>query len=234
VIESFLFLFTGIIGFVTLSLMIRSYNSNPFCNFFLILIIGIVSFRFFVHGSFNLGLQSFFKPDKGLYSLLFLIIAPSSYLYYKNLVLQKKAYNFKDLKHLLFILFLYLINSIGALENSFIFYFGYLTNFFLITIFLVFYLVIAFNLLSKKIWFSKDLLLNNEHFKLIKNWTLFFFVLNTLTAFIVSVSLYTEFNKGVDVSGKSMAIFSLIFWLFIFFKIELLSLNTNPFFCQNP
>ncbi len=218
-IEAFLFLFTGIIGLVTVSLMIRSYNSNPFCNLFLVLIISVISFRYFFHGSYDLGLQAVLKPDSGLYSLLFLILAPSLYLYYKHLVNQKKAYDSKDLKHLFFIIFLYLINSIEVLHNSFLFYFGAMTNFYLISIFVIFYLVIIFNLLKKEVWFRKNLLLNKHHFNLVKNWTIYFFVINILCSIMVFISLYTEFKTGEKVSGKTMAVFSMIFWLSAFFKI---------------
>ncbi|WP_343330187.1 AraC family transcriptional regulator [Polaribacter staleyi] len=218
-IEAFLFLFTGIIGLVTLTLMIRSYNSNPFCNLFLVLIISVISFRYFFHGSYNLGLQTVLKPDSGLYSLLFLIIAPSLYLYYKHLTDQKKAYNPKDFKHLFFIIFLYLINSVEVLRDSFLFYFGVMTNFYLITIFVTFYIVLIFNLLKKKVWFRKNLELNSNHFNLVKNWTIYFFIINLLCSLMVFVSLYTEFKTGVKVSGKTMAVFSVIFWSSAFFKI---------------
>lgn len=218
-VESFLFLFTGIIGFVTLSLMIRSYRSNPFCNFFLVLIIGIISFRFLIHGSYNLGLQDYFEADRGLYSLLFLILIPSSYLYYKYLTLKKNIYKLKDLKHLIFIIVLYIVNSIEAFDTSFIFYFGSITNVLFITLFMMFYIYLTFRLLSVNVWFRKDLLLNKSHFILVKNWTIYFFIIKVLCSFMVLVSLYTEFIGGKALSGKSMAIFSLIFWLFIFFKI---------------
>ena len=218
-IELFLFLFTGIIGFVTLVLMLRFYKSNPFCNFFLILVISIVSIRFFIHGSYNLGLQTILKPDRGLYSILFLIVVPSSYLYYKNLIFQINTINYKDLKHVIFIVFLFLINSIDGLRNSFIFYFGSFTNFFLILMFLVFYLTLIFKVLSKNIWFQKTILLNKNHFKLIKNWTIYFFTIHVLSSFAVLASLYIEIKSGHILSGKSMAIFLLFFWLFLFFKI---------------
>ena len=61
--------------------------------------------------------------------------------------------------------------------------------------------------------------LNNEHFKLIKNWTIFFFLVNLLCGFMVIVSVYNESFKGTMLSGKTMAIFSLTFWLLSFFKI---------------
>ena len=199
--------------------MLRFYKSNPFCNLFLILVLSIVSIRFFIHGSYNLGLQTVLKPDRGLLSILFLIIVPSSYLYYKNLVFQINTFNYKDLKHLIFIIFLFVINSIDGLRDSFIFYFGSYTNFFLISIFLVFYLTLIFRLLSKNIWFQKILLLNNSHFKLIKNWTFYFFTIHVLSSFAVLASLYIEIKSGETPSGKSMAVFLLFFWIFLFFKI---------------
>lgn len=218
-IESFLFLFTGIIGVITLILMIRSYRSNPFCNFFLILIISILSFRLLVHGSYHLGLQTLLKADSGQYSILYLIIVPCFYLYYKYLIFPKKKYNLKDLKHLIFIVFLFLINYIESIENSFIFYFGDFTNLTLITIFILFYLRLIFNLLKKEIWFRNDLLLIDRHFKLVKKWTLYLFIINILNSFLLLMSLFTEITNGVNPSGKSLGVFILLFWLFVFFKI---------------
>lgn len=218
-IESFLFLFTGIIGIVTLSILIKSYKSNPFCNLFLILIIGILSFRFLIHGSFYLEIQTVLKPDSGIQSLLFLILAPCIYLYYKHLIFTEEKYNLKDLKHLFFIAFLFVINSVEAFDNSFIFYFGAITNFFFIAIFIIFYLVIIFKLVSKEIWFKKDLLLGDKHFVLVKKWTIYLFVINLLCSIILLVSIYSELSKGETPSGKSLAVFLLVFWLFMFFKI---------------
>ncbi|WP_226789288.1 helix-turn-helix domain-containing protein [Polaribacter reichenbachii] len=63
------------------------------------------------------------------------------------------------------------------------------------------------------------MLLNNEHFKLVKNWTIYFYVIHILSSLTVLISLYIEIKNGSLPSGKSMAIFLLLFWLFIFFKI---------------
>lgn len=63
------------------------------------------------------------------------------------------------------------------------------------------------------------MLFNSKHFNLVKNWTMYLFTINMLSSVMVVVSLYTESINGVSLSGKSMAIFSLLFWLFIFFKI---------------
>ena len=218
-IESFLFLFTGIVGIVTIALMITSYKSNPFYNAFLLLIIVIISFRLLVHGSYWLGIQTILVPKEGPPSVLYLILIPCFYLYYKNLVRQKKTYNPKDLKHLIFIVFLYVINTNTALKESFLFHFGTITNFILIGVFILFYLVLIFRLLSKKIWFKKNVPISNIHFSLIKNWSIYLFTLNVLSSFTLLASIYKEVNSESMISGKSMAPIMLIFWLLMFFKI---------------
>jgi AraC-like DNA-binding protein len=204
---------------VTIALMISSYKTNPFCNLFLLLIIVIISIRFLVHGSYELGLQAVLTPDQGPPSVFYLIIIPCFYLYYKYLSLQNKTYNLKDLKHLVFIAFLYIINSNNMLAGSVIFHFGQLTNLVLIGIFIVFYLFLIYTTLSKYIWFKNDLEINNQHFILVKNWTVYLFILNVLAAFTLTASLYSEINNEANLSGKSLAIILLLFWLFIYFKI---------------
>lgn len=199
--------------------MIVSYKSNPFNNVFLLLIIVIISIRFLVHGSYELGLQAVLTPDQGPPSVFYLIIIPCFYLYYKYLSLQNKTYNLKDLKHLAFIAFLYIINTNNMVVGSVIFHFGQLTNLVLIGIFILFYLFLIYKTLSKYIWFKKDLEINNKHFILVKNWTIYLFTLNILAAFTLTASIYTEINSGANLSGKSLAIILLLFWLFIYFKI---------------
>jgi len=218
-IVSFLFLFTGIIGLVTLFLLIRSYRSNPFCNFYLVLIFVIISFRHLVHGSYYLELQTVLKPDKGALSSFFLIVVPCFYLYYKYLIFPRKNYDYADLKHLVYIVFIFLINFNLGLKDSFHSYFGELTNFYVIGIFLIFYLLLIFNLLKKNIWFKNNLLLNKRHFHLVKNWTIYLFIINVLSAIMLLISLHKEISQGEMLSGKSMAFFILLFWLFVFFRV---------------
>ncbi len=199
--------------------MITSYKSNPFFNAYLLFIIIIISFRFLIHGSFELGLQDVLKPDRGPHSVFYLIIVPFFYLYHKNLILQSKTYNLKDLKHLIFIVGLFIINMNGFIRENYMVFYGKATNFILILGFLSFYLVLIYNTLRKNIWFKKDILINNKHFKLVKNWTIYLFSINVLSVLIMLISVYTEINKDVELSGKSLAKISLLFWLFIYFKI---------------
>lgn len=217
--ESFLFLFTGIIGILTIAIMITSYRSNPFYNAFLLLIITIISIRFLIHGTYELNLQNFISPDRGVFSIFYLIVIPCFYLYYKNLVYQEKTYNLIDLKHLIFIGFLYFLNTNSYFKESNLFQFRPNINFTLIVIFSLFYLILIVKLLSKNIWFKKDLLINGTQFRLVKNWTLCLFIHNILGVITLLASIYGEICSKSSLSGKSMAILLLIYWLFIYFKI---------------
>lgn len=218
-IEDILFLFTGIIGLVTILLMVSSYKSNQFFNIFLMLIFVIISTRFLIHGSYNLKLQMFAKPDKGLSSLLYLVIVPCFYLYYKNIVLKEKKINLNCFKHFVFIPFIILLNTIPFLQNSFIFYFGELINIALVTLFLVFYICKTFFLLRERLWNLTDVFVHFKHYKLVKTWTIFLFAHNVLGISAVLVSIYTEYNLGLSLSGKFMSIILLLSWLIIYFKI---------------
>ncbi len=218
-LEPILFLFTGILGIITIAIMITSYRSNRFINMFLMLIVVITSIRFLIHGSYELAIQSLLNPDKGLSSILYLIIVPCFYLYHKSLVFPKAPFSLKNFKHLIFIVFLYLINSIPSLKDGVLFYYGFATNFLLLGAFISFYLVITFNLLRKTIWQRTDIPIHDTHFNLIKSWTIYLFTLNTLGGISLLVAVYSEFTTGINISGKSMALLSLAFWLFIYFKI---------------
>lgn len=94
-----------------------------------------------------------------------------------------------------------------------------MTNFYLISAFLLFYMVLIFKMLNTKIWSSTNLLVNSKHFSLVKNWTLYLFVINVFSSLMLMIAIYKEANNIEVLSGKSMASFLLILWLFVFFKI---------------
>lgn len=218
-LEALLFLFTGIIGLITILLMIKSYKSNQFFNIFLILIFVITSLRFLIHGSYKLEFQSYFKPDSSAYSFLYLIVVPCLYLYFKNLIRGEKSFNFNDLKHFIFIVIIYAINTISVVRDSFIFFYDALTNVILITLFFIFYIWQIFKLLNDNLWSKKDIQVHSAHYNLVKNWTIYIFAINILLLVSVLISIYTEYFSGERLSGKSMAIALLLFWLFIYSKI---------------
>lgn len=200
--------------------MIRSYKSNPFYNVFLSLIIVIISIRFLINGSYELGIQTLISSEKGATPLLYLILIPCFYLYYKNLVNPKKqTYKLQDLKHFIYVILLYILNVNTTLKEGFLSNHRPVVNAALIAAFILFYSVLTYRLLSKNMWFKKDVLINNTHLNLIKNWTIYLFTFNILAYVILLASFYKEINTDAIISGKSLAPFSLVFWLLVFFKI---------------
>ena len=217
--EDFLFLLTGIIGLITIVLMLASYKSNQLLNIFLLLIFVITSIRFLIHGSFKLGLQTHLTPDSGATSILYLTVVPCFYLYYKSLVTGQKSFAIIDLKHFLCIALFYFSIVIPSIRNSFLYHYGLLTNVIFITIFINLYLFLIYRLLKKKLWNKPDIQIGLAHYTLVKNWTIYLFVINILGVLGFFISIFKEVTNGSGLTGKSMAIILLLLWLFIYFKI---------------
>lgn len=217
--EDFLFLLTGLIGLITIALMVTSYKTNQLLNIFLLFIFVITSMRFLIHGSFKLGFQNYIIPDSGSASILYLTVVPCFYLYHKSLVTRQKSFAVKDLKHFIFIALFYFSIIIPSIRHSFLYHYGLLTNVVIITLFISLYLFLTYKLLKKNLWDKSDIQIGFTHYALVKNWTIYLFTLNVLGALGVLISIFTEITNGSDLTGKSMAIVLLLFWLFIYFKI---------------
>lgn len=217
--EDFLFLLTGVIGLITIILMITSYKSNQLLNIFLLLIFVITSIRFLIHGSFKLGFQTHLIPDSGASSILYLTVVPCFYLYHKSLVNRQKSFAVKHLKHFMFIGLFYLSVITPSIRNSFLYHYGILTNVVMITLFISLYLFLIYRLLKNNLWDKSDIQIGFTHYALVKNWTIYLFTLNALGAVGFLISIFTEVTNGSDLTGKSMATILLLFWLFIYFKI---------------
>lgn len=218
-LEDFLFLLTGVIGLVTIALMISSYKSNRLLNIFLLLIFLITSIRFLIHATFNLGIQTYVTPDYGATSILYLTLVPSFYLYYKSLVNKQKSFVIKDVKHFIAIALLYFSISIPGIRNSILFHYGAITHVILISIFISLYFFLTYRLLSVHIWRKKDIPIGFTQYALVKNWTIYLFALNTLGIVAFIFSIFKELSIGSELTGKYMAVLILLFWLFIYFKI---------------
>ena len=214
--EALLLLFTGCIGLITTIIMITSYKSNPVFNIFLMLIFVTTSTRSLIHGTYLLGLQSIATAESG--SSIYLLIVPSFYLYYKNLLIEKKIFQIKDLKHYLFVVFFFLIHQIPSLENSVLFYYGEVTDFILILVFVLFYTWAILKLLTTQLWNKKDLEISVIHYNLIKNWTFILVSFNIIAATFLLLSMYLELTTG-DISGRHMPVYIVLCWLFIYFKV---------------
>jgi len=111
------------------------------------------------------------------------------------------------------------MNTIAIIQDSFIFYYGVITNLIIITLFFVFYLVLVLKTLRHYLWHKKNIQIDSNHYNLVKNWTKYLFGHNTLVVTGILISIYTEYALGITLSGKYMFFIILLSWITIYFKI---------------
>jgi AraC-like DNA-binding protein len=169
-------------------------------------------------GTFQLKIQHFIFDFTGPYKGLLIFNIVFIYLYFKSIVLDTAVFNKKDLFHLIAptIFFIYLIlifklNIQTALSIRTI-------NFILLSLYSIYYFLKSFKILNKNIWKS-NLQLNSEHFKLIRNWTIFLFSLVFLLVIRLITSFSIDYYNETLISGKPIFILHTLIWLIVFIKI---------------
>lgn len=216
--ESSIYILTAIIGFTTLFLLSFSYKSNKSVNIYLFLIITIVCARLIIKGTYALGIQSFAKDIKEPFHALILINVPLFYLYFKAIVLDRKTFDWKTLLHFISPI-LFVFSSYSAIYFQHRIQFSIVTfNFVGLSVFILFYLIKSFNLLRTKLWRS-DLVIHRQHYKLIRNWTIFLFTLLFFLAIRHFVSFGMDYVNNHRVSGHPFTVLQALIWLVIFGKI---------------
>ena len=218
-IENIFLLLVGFIGVLLIYSMVYSIRTNKLVNGFLIFNFACVSSRFIIISSYNLKLQDFISDDNPTYKILYLLVFPSSYLYFKSIVFDVKFKIETISKHLIFPLLIFVFNLLllfGLIEKSIV---VFSLNFIFILSITLFYLIKTFLFLFREIW-SKKLQIDKAHYKLMKNWTIFYFFTCFLIVVRLVVSLIFEYTQGFSMTGNQLS-FSVaaIFWLLIFLKI---------------
>jgi AraC-like DNA-binding protein len=218
--EGSIYILTAIIGFTTLFLLSFSYRSNKSVNIFLFLIVSIVCVRLIIKGTYVLGIQTIAKDIVEPFHPILLINAPLFYLYFRATVLDSMAFYWKNLLHFIIpILFVFSFMAIKFFHNTnlnLVVTFNYIG----ISLFMLWYLIKSFNLLRSKLWKS-DLTIHHQHFKLMRNWTIFLFILATLLFFRNFVSFSLDFWNNKRITGQPFSIVQALIWLVIFGKILL-------------
>jgi AraC-like DNA-binding protein len=218
VVENSLYIFTGLIGLIVLIIMGFSFKSNKLVNLFLCGFIFIASCRFLVLGSYGLQLQKGMVDFPGSFRVVLLVNAPFLYLYFKAIAEDQTRFSWGFLRHMVlpFVFFLYI---------SWYYYSSYygttefrVLNFSFTAIFLSFYLIKSFQVLNKKVW-KNAYSVHAEHFRLMRNWTIFLFSICTLLFFRSLTSVVTEMIYGNAISGTNFYILHAVIWLAIFAKI---------------
>ena len=218
-LSNLFFIITGIIGFITTFLIFTNYKSNRIMNLYIILLILIISLRFFLSGFTYFIFDPSFRNTYFKYSNLSLVVIPICYLYFKNLSENRKKINSKELLHFIFPIsfFLFIINRNHFnfdSERTGIILYG------LFFIFAVVYVILCFRILKTKIWTRKgEIKVIQKQNKLINNWTLFLFSALVLTISRLFISIIIEIYFDESIKGHSYQWISAMIWLTILFKI---------------
>ena len=212
----FFYLFVGVLGLVTTSIIFIQYKSNRTINLYLILLFGIISIRFLIETVFY-----FYKnliPNFS-YFPFFSILIPLFYLYIKNIIANSKQYKYRELWHLAFPFIL----SFGNLLNNHYLFLGKYSIVILNLIFVSYafiYLIVGFLLLKKNVWNrnSKIQIIDVQN-NLLRKWTLFLFMIYLAISLRLMLTLFFDLINSSFSAGKNQLWISGILWIIIFIKI---------------
>lgn len=219
-LTNLLFITTGLIGLVTATLISTNYKTNRIMNLYIILLILIISLRFFLNGLIYFISDMPFKANYLKYANFSSMAIPLFYLYLKNLSDTKKEYDTKELFHFIFpIAFPLLVAKLNgfrlpSIRLAIVFYaifFAYASL----------YTLLCYNTLKNNIWTRKaEITVIEKHNKLISSWTLFLFIAIIFMTIRLFVSIFIEvYYHDTTVKGLSYQWISAILWLLILFKI---------------
>jgi len=210
----------GVLGLIIIILLLFSYKSNPVTNVYLVLIFSLFSIRFILKGVFEINNPDLFEITFNWLNPFFLLAVPSFYLYFKSLINNNIQYNYKDFLHFIYpiinLIYVFALKKNILIANDILSFIQFGSIIFAIII----YLILSFQLLNRKLWKNKNSqLTSDKHYRLIKNWTQFFYTISLLLTFRLLFSFYFENNTTEKLSGFSFISFSIVFWLIIFIKI---------------
>lgn len=209
----------GVLGLFVISLMLFSYRSNVFVNIFLAIIFILCSVRNITIGLFEITNANTILPSKYV-SPIYLIVVPSLYLYFKSLIKDYKRIHIKDLIHL----FYPVLNLVLNIAQE---YFPFLKNqsvenirFISLIVFVLFYLTLSFNTIYNSLLKQKvGRPIEQRHYLLIKNWTLFIFAISSFLLLRILYSVYSEKMSGELFRAQNYSFLVIVPWLLIYGNI---------------
>ena len=208
-----LFLFTSSIGFVTLILLISRAKNNGFLNKYLIISFFLISIKFFLLGIRDIFFSEYFSNFDVVSNLPGLLIIIMLYLYFEDLVNQKRSV-FKDFSHF-FVFFLLYVLTLLEHQGLINIPIKFCVGLFIICFF--YYLVQSYLILENKYCSHiNEITVTNKHHTILKHWMVFLFLgmvlvfIRTLIEFII-YQLNINFKHSDIFSLISCIIASLVF-----------------------
>lgn len=217
-LESIFFLIVSSFGLLTIGLLFFSIRSNKYVNIYLILALIIGMCRAVLYGTYNLNIQNVANdipvPFKGILLFTFVLF----YLYFKTLASDAGKFNPRHLFHFIaplgiFVYYL-LLNVFKVHHESYIL----AINFVLTSGFIVLYLFWTFRLVGTQIW-NNPQKVHDEHYRTIRNWSVFLFVVFFAGTLRILVINAVSFSKGEMLSNTSLGIQGLILQGILFIKL---------------
>jgi AraC-like DNA-binding protein len=217
--ENLIISFSGLIGFLTIFLILLRYKTNRITNSYLIIIFLIVSTRMLLIGTFSIINNNLILTILKNYNNLLIIIVPCNYLYFSNLIKDQKKIEIQNYIHfiipILFNLIDYSLNQYGLKTvNTTYYYYSFFT------IYTLTYFVRLYNLLNKNVWNRKGKIqIVIKQNQLIRKWSIYLFSFFVIIAIRLIAVLFLEINNDNYNYGSSYLWISSILWLIIYFKI---------------
>lgn len=217
-----LLLLSGLLGYIIVFITIKNSKFNKILNSFLLFIIFISSTLLIIAGISEMNNNIYLKTLYIKISSYITLFIPSFYLYFKYLIRNQKHFIFKDLIHIIFLLFSIIEREFLILDRIVGFKLNYHFSQFL-AIYAVVYIVMIFLMLKKNVWNKKATLsyAKNQN-NLIKKWSILLFI--ALVAFVLRfyVIYFYEylFSKPTltDYSLKYLWVTALV-WIILFLII---------------
>jgi AraC-like DNA-binding protein len=217
--ENTILLLTGLVGIILIYVMITSLKSNKLVNGFLIFNFAIASARFIIISSYNLNFQDILKDIEAPYRVLLILVFPSSYFYFKAVVTDSSIAIKKISKHLLFPVLFFVFNLICTLRSPEKSTITLTINFYASLFYAIFYLYQTFQVCYKNVW-NKKLAINKDHYQVMKNWTIFYYIVCVFLTFRLITSFIYENAQSYSISGNHISyVLAAIVWLLVFLRI---------------
>lgn len=219
-ITNLLLIFTGLLGFVILVIIISNEKSNKIVNFNLSIIILLVSSRFMLIGISGISKNKMLEDIIVYYNILFVFFVPMFYLYFKNLIKNQHAFELKGLIHYIPPIFFVIIIKYSLIEKicNCEFEFVYMYVFFLIYYFI--YDIVIFIKLKNFVWNKKATLqIAVKQNELIRKWTIYLYIAKTLIFIRTFVSIFFEMNSVLKLFGVYGIWIGSTMWVLLFIKI---------------
>lgn len=211
--------FSGLMGFLTIFIILLRYRSNRITNVYLVIIFSIVATRMLLIGIFNLENNNFITSLLTKYNNLLIVIVPCVYLYFQNLIKDCKKIEIQNYIHFIIPV---VFNVVDYLDDHNYFKINNIIYYYYIffIIYSITYFALMFINLKNNIWNRKgEIGVVIKQNRLIKNWSIYFYSLLTVVAIRLIISLFIEINKQSYNFGTSSLWIPAIFWLILFFKI---------------